>query len=103
MQHLRLYLPHTKRQIHEARWCTGDSNQRSRRVTLADQRVRSKKQAAAVDTLDHVTCGHETFQNVHNFAYLGSEISASGSSASDVESRVPCNSKVQCTASYVER
>ena len=47
-----------------------------------------KKQEAAVEELDHVTCGQETFQNVYNFTYLGSEISAGGSDAPEVERRV---------------
>ena len=76
------------KQIPEARWCTRYHNQRSRKGTLADRCVHHKKKAAAVDELDHVTCGHETFQNVYNFTYLGSETSASGSSASDMERRV---------------
>ena len=33
-------------------------------------------------------CGQETFQNVYNFTYLGSEISAGGSVAPEVERRV---------------
>ena len=87
------------KQIHEARWCTGDPNQRSRRGTLADQWVHLKKKVAAVDELDHVTCGHETFQNVYNLTYLGSEISASGSSASDMERRV-CLATAKFNALY---
>ena len=35
-----------------------------------------------------MVCGQETFQNVYNFTYIGSEISAGGSVAPEVERRV---------------
>ena len=88
------------KQIHEARWCNGDPNQRSRRGTLPDQHVRRKKQEAAVDELDHVTCGKWMFQNVYNFTNLGNEISADGSNTSDVERKVYVlqhQSSIHCT------
>ena len=81
--------------IHEARWCTGDPFERSRRGTLADKRVQRKKREDIAAAKPAVLLNGTVLDNVYQFTYLGSVQCAGGDTMEDTLRRI-----AQATAKY---
>ena len=74
--------------IHRARWCTGGTQVRSRKGSLADKAVQHEKRKQAEAQRDHVNIEGEDLENVYGFQYLGSLIQGDGEDTADVTSRM---------------
>ena len=59
--------------IHMARWCTGDPEERSRKGTLADKKVKKMKHSKAAKARKNVVLNGLPVENVAYFDYQGSQ------------------------------
>ena len=74
--------------IHMARWCTGDTEERSRKGTLADMKIKRVKYSTAVKARDSVVLNRIPVENVAYFEYLGSTFNAGGGSEENIKKRM---------------
>ena len=80
--------------IHVSRWCDGGLTQRSRRGSLADKAVTTRKKRNAETLLSHVHVGQSALENVYSFEYLGARLQCDGADDADVIHRM---AKAQAT------
>ena len=74
--------------IHASPWCDGGLTQRSRRGSLADKAVKTRKERDAEALLSHVHVGQSAFENVYFFEYLGARLQCDGADDADVIHRM---------------
>ena len=74
--------------IHVSRWCDGGLTQRSRRGSLADKAVKTRKKRDAEALLSHVHVGQSALENVYSFEYLGARLQCNGADDAKVIHRM---------------
>ena len=74
--------------LHVSRWCDGGLTQCSRRGSLADKAVKTRKKRDAEALLSHVHVGQSALENVYSFEYLGARLQCDGADDADVLHRM---------------